>query len=213
MSIHSPTRISSQDIEDILPLTPMQESMLYQYLKEPHSKLYFEQTCYEVTGNGYLDAEKLKEAWNVVTCDNEMLRTIFRWQGLKKPVQVILKNRAVPIKEIDLSTLSAGDRQHRLTKIKTEDRQDRLNLSSEPFRVILCKMTGNRYEMIVSNHHIIYDGWSNVIILKELAEAYNQIYLGKKWSGPGKSEYKEYIKWQQHQDKNQQTHFWKTFLN
>jgi hypothetical protein len=66
--------------------------------------------------------------------------------------------------------------------------------------------------MIVSNHHIIYDGWSNVIILKELAEAYNRIYLGKKCIKPAKNSYKEYIKLQQHQDKIKQTRYWKSFL-
>jgi hypothetical protein len=203
-------KINSRDVEDILPLTPMQESMLYQYLRAPKSRLYFEQTCYELTGN--LETAKIKRAWNVVAAANEMLRTLFRWQELKKPVQVILKNHAVPIKELDLSSLSTEALQRQLARIKEKDRQNPLDLCSQPFRVILCKITENKSEMIVSNHHIIYDGWSNVIVLKELAEAYNRFYLGKKWIKPAKNSYKEYIKWQQHQDKLKQTLYWRTFL-
>lgn len=203
-------KFNRKNIEDILPLTPMQESMLYQYLRAPKSRLYFEQTCYELTGN--LDTSKVKRAWHVVVAANEMLRTLFRWQELKKPVQVILKNHTVPIKEMDLSSLTAEARLQQLARVKEQDRQNPLDLNRQPFRVILCKITKNKYEMIVSNHHIIYDGWSNVIILKELAEAYNHIYLGKKCIKPAKNCYKEYIKWQQQQDKNKQNLYWRTFL-
>jgi len=210
MRIGSQEKINSQDVDDILPLTPMQESMLFQHLKEPHSQLYSQQTCYQLTGD--VKVTQLRDAWNVVAAANEMLRTVFRWQGLKKPVQVILKNPALAIKEIDLSQLSREARRHQLGKIKKQDRQKRLDLSSQLFRVILCKMAENKYEMIVSNHHIIYDGWSNIIILQELAEAYNRFYLGKKWIKPVKNSYKEYIKWQQHQDKTKQTLYWRTFL-
>jgi NRPS condensation-like uncharacterized protein len=203
-------KFNSKNVEDILPLTPMQENMLYQYLRAPKSRLYFEQTCYELTGN--LETAKVKRAWNVVAAANEMLRTLFRWQELKKPVQVILKNHMVPIKEMDLSSLTTGAMQRQLDRVKEQDRQNPLDLNRQPFRVILCKTTKNKYEMIVSNHHIIYDGWSNVIILKELAEAYNRIYLGKKCIKPAKNSYKEYIKLQQHQDKIKQTRYWKSFL-
>jgi len=188
----------------------MQESMLFQHLKEPHSRLYFEQTCYRLTGA--VEVGKLIDAWNAVAEANEMLRTVFRWQGLKKPVQVILKNPALTFKEIDLSQLSPGAGQQQLDKIKQEDRQNRLDLCSRPFRVIFCKMAENRYEMIVSNHHIIYDGWSNAIILRELAEAYHRLYLGKEWLKPVKTRYKEYLKWQQQQDKIKQTLYWKNFF-
>ena len=102
-------KIKGHIVEDILPLTPMQESMLYQYLREPESRLYFEQTCYQLTGNVRLN--KIKEAWNVVAAANEMLRAVFRWQGIKRPVQIILKYRPLSIKEFDLSSLS-GEAQH-----------------------------------------------------------------------------------------------------
>lgn len=203
--------MNRQDIEDILPLTPMQESMLFQHLKEPDSQLHFEQTCYRLTGE--VEVDKVREAWNAAAAANEMLRTVFRWQGLKTPVQVIFKNRPVPITEIDLSQLSHETRQYQLNQIKKHDRQKKLDLAGQPLRVILCKLAENNYEMIVSNHHIIYDGWSNVIILKELSEAYQQIHMGKKWFKPAKNRYKEYIKWQQHQDKPGQTRYWKRYLN
>ncbi|MCU0285339.1 MAG: condensation domain-containing protein, partial [Acidobacteria bacterium] len=205
-------KINPRNVEEILPLSPMQESMLYSYLKDPGSQMYFEQTSYEITGDGGVDAGKLKEAWNITAANNEMLRTVFRWRGLKKPVQVILKKHTIPIKEIDLFLLSNEDRQDQLDLVKKNDRQNKVNLNNGPLRVILCKMSENRYEMIVSNHHIIYDGWSNIILLKELAEAYNNIYSGILPGKLNKIKYKDYIKWQQRQGKNQQAQYWRTFL-
>ena len=212
MTTRPPGKINSRNVEDILPLTPMQENMLFQYLKNPGSRLYMEQTCYRLTGDIPMDGEKVKRAWNFVASANEMLRTLFRWQGLKKPLQVILKYHPVPLKEIDLSGLTLERKEEQLSQVKENDRQNPIDLSCRPFRVILCRLTENRYEMIVSNHHIISDGWSNVVILKELAEAYNCIYLGKKWIKPVKNRYKEYIKMQRQQDKSYQTLYWRTFL-
>lgn len=203
-------KINSQLVEDILPLTPMQESMLYQYLKEPESRLYFEQTCYELTGNVRLD--KIKEAWGVVAAANEMLRTVFRWQETKRPVQIILKNRPLSIMEFDLSSLTGEDKQRQLLWVKARDKRKKIDLSSEPLRVILCKLEDHRYEMIVSNHHIISDGWSNVIMLKELVQAYDCIYPGKPLLKSVKSNYKEYIRWLRQQDDNTQRNYWRNFL-
>lgn len=202
-------KINKQEVEDILPLTPMQESMLFQYLKKPGSQLYFEQICYGLTGD--VRVETVKEAWNFVAEANEMLRTVFRWQGLKKPLQIILKNRPVSFKGMDLSQLN-DEAQQQLIRIKDQDRQKGTDLSVEPFRVTLCKMAEKRYEMIVSNHHIIYDGWSNVILLKEFLEVYHDIYYGTQPILPVKNRYKEYIKWQQQQDKIKQKNYWKKSL-
>lgn len=203
-------KINRQMVEDILPLTPMQESMLYQYLKEPGSRLYFEQTCYELTGNVRLD--KIKEAWGVVAAANEMLRAVFRWQGTKRPVQIILKRPGLPLKELDLSGLTGEAQQQRLHQEKARDKQRGIDLSAEPLRVLLCKLGGNRCEMIVSNHHIISDGWSNVIMLKELVQAYDCIYTGKPLPKAVKGNYKEYIKWLKQHGANAQRNYWINFL-
>ncbi|MED2454042.1 condensation domain-containing protein, partial [Bacillus thuringiensis] len=82
-------KIHKEDIEDVIALTPVQEGILYHYLKEPKGKLYHEELRLCLTGK--INIPKFEEAWNYVTRENEMLRTIFRWEKVKQPVQLILK--------------------------------------------------------------------------------------------------------------------------
>ena len=56
--------------------------------------------------------------------------------------------------------------------------------------------------MIISNHHILYDGWSNGIILKEFFNVYNDLAHKRTPPKPVKKGFKEYIKWIKSQDKN-----------
>ncbi|UCH95866.1 MAG: hypothetical protein JSV88_03210 [Candidatus Aminicenantes bacterium] len=202
--------MNRRHIEDILPLTPMQESMLYQYLRKPEGKLYFEQNCYQLTGD--VEVSRIKGAWNRVAAANEMLRIVFRWQRLKRPVQIVLKNLSIPVKEVNLSQLNDETQQQELFRIKEEDRQKIIDLTVQPFRVILCKLEKNKSEMIVTNHHILFDGWSNVILLKEFFEAYHMLSRRTPAVMPVKNRFKEYIKWQQNQDKIKQKNYWKKLL-
>ena len=67
--------------------------------------------------------------------------------------------------------------------------------------------------MIISNHHILYDGWSNGIILKEFFKAYHELCQGgQSLKLPVKPPFKEFIKWIQSQDRNKQEQFWREYL-
>ena len=89
-------KVDKRNIEDIIALTPTQEGMLFHYLKEPESKAYHEQLSLELVGN--IDINCFEAAWNYVIETNEMLRTVFRWENMRNPVQVILKNHKLLLK-------------------------------------------------------------------------------------------------------------------
>ena len=72
-------KLARKDIEDIFALTAMQEGMLFHYLKEPESDVYFEQLSLSLVGD--INTEIFEQAWNFVVQTNEMLRTMFRWTG------------------------------------------------------------------------------------------------------------------------------------
>ena len=69
-----------QNIQDILALTPMQEGMLFHYLKDPQSQYYFVQLNLGIKGE--IDIQVFKEAWNLVIKTNDMLRTVLRWEKM-----------------------------------------------------------------------------------------------------------------------------------
>ena len=66
----------SNKIEDILALTPMQEGLLFHFLKNPDGQQYCEQLSLEISGR--INREFFEKDWNFVVESNESLRTVFR---------------------------------------------------------------------------------------------------------------------------------------
>ncbi|AKF95949.1 hybrid non-ribosomal peptide synthetase/type I polyketide synthase [Brevibacillus laterosporus] len=203
--------IDRKNLEDILSLTPTQEGMLFHYLEAPSSEDYFEQLSLRLMGNIQID--HFESAWQYVVENNEMLRTVFRWQNVSQPIQIVLKQYKPEIKFVDLSDLSDESQQEALETVKSKNKADKFDLHRVPFRIILCKLGEEIHEMIITNHHIIYDGWSNGILLKEFLIAYNELYNDGYLSKVSKVKFKEYVKKLQLADKSKQETFWKSYLS
>jgi len=202
--------LDKKNIEDIFALTPMQEGMLFYYLKYPGSDEYFEQLSLGISGK--IDREIFEKAWNFVIGTNEMLRAVFRWEKVEKPIQLILKEHQLQPNYYDFSRTAPKEVKIRLEGIKANDKKKGFDLRNVPFRVILCKLEEDEYEMIISNHHILYDGWSTGIILMEFLRYYNDPGQGKNLKMPVKTKFKEFVKWYHQRDKDKEKKFWKNYL-
>ncbi|MCK4259562.1 MAG: non-ribosomal peptide synthase/polyketide synthase, partial [Halanaerobiales bacterium] len=201
-------KINNQNVQDILSLTPMQEGMLFHYLKNSEEKFYLEQLSLSISGK--IDLELIEKAWNYVIEANEMLRTVFRWEKLEKPIQITLKNYKVPIRIKKLSNLDNTEK--KISEIKESDKSEKIDISTEPFKVTLIKFSDNECMMIITYHHILYDGWSNGIILKEFIQTYNALFENIVLVKPQKNKFKEFVKWLQDQDKDEQENYWIQYL-
>ncbi|MGM7721814.1 amino acid adenylation domain-containing protein [Metabacillus sp. Hm71] len=204
-------KLDKQHVEDILSLTPIQEGILFHYLKDTNSEEYFEQLSLEISGA--INMSCFTDAWESVIQTNESLRTLFRWEKLKAPVQIVLKQQNLKMEFIDLVQKQETEKQVLLEEIRRKDRETGFDLREVPFRITLCKFAEDRYEMIISHHHILYDGWSNGIMLKEFLEAYQCRSRSEMYKLPVKRKYKDFIKYIQSQDKEKQKRFWQEYLN
>ena len=111
--------MKKDNLEAIYPLSPMQEGMLFHSLYAPQLEVYFEQFAYTLHGN--LDVPAFKAAWQRVVAQHPVLRTLFMWENLERPLQVVLKQvdlswsehdwRGFPASEHDERVQHAGDRQ------------------------------------------------------------------------------------------------------
>lgn len=200
-----------KEIDDIFALTPMQEAILFRYLKNPESDVYFEQLCLDITG--IIDNKHFEQAWDFVVTVNEMLRVVFHWEKIAVAVQVILKEKRPRITYYDFSKKDENERKRLVEEIKRNDKNKKFDLRQVPFRIILCKVVDKKYLMIISNHHIIYDGWSNGILLKEFLNAYTDLTHGKTPIPPVKYKFKKFVKWGQEQDIKEQEKFWSKYLS
>ena len=200
-------KLDRSNIEDIIPLTAMQEGMLFHSIMEPGSRLYHEQISIDFLGA--MDVDLLQKAWDVVIEKNEILRTVYRWNNIKYPVQVVLKSHPLVMQNYDIS---GEEREKKLKAIKQADFEDRIDIEQETLRVILCKCNENDYIMIISHHHILYDGWSSGIIIKELINAYHALGKGLEPRVAFKSKFSEYVKVIRAQDKGEQKKYWERYL-
>ena len=112
---HSPSLISYfghvRGIEDVYPLTPLQQGILFHALYAPGSGVYVEQlTC---TLRGPLDTAAFAAAWRQVMARHPILRSSFRWEGLDAPVQVVHAKATLPIEEQDWRGVSAEEQARR----------------------------------------------------------------------------------------------------
>ncbi|MBU8567942.1 amino acid adenylation domain-containing protein [Virgibacillus pantothenticus] len=205
---HFENKIDSKNVEDILALTPIQQGILYESLLHEHPSLYLEQLSIYLSG--MINKDSFEKAWKFVADSNELLRTVFIWEGLQKPIQIILKSNEIPIVYHDLS--SYREPKKRLNEIREADKKQWIDLQKAPFRITLCKLSSKSYELIVSNHHILYDGWSTGIILKEFMDAYNKLEKSEKLIKQKKGKYKDYVKYLVKQDTEVHRAYWQEYL-
>ncbi len=205
-------KLDKKNIEDILALTPVQEGMLYHYLKDPDSDDYFEQLSLSISGP--IDIPVFEKTWNSVIEANEMLRVVFRWEKLRNFTQLVLKHHAPTLRYRDKKEEAPDtDDQQWLEGIRASDRLEKFDLTEVPFRVTLCTLDANRHEMIISSHHILYDGWSTGIILKEYMTAYRCFTENRVPPKPVKSRFKDFLSSTGNRDHEVEKHFWSNFLH
>lgn len=208
-----PNGMHQENVEDIIALSPMQTGILFDCIKSlDQQSNYFEQLTLQV--RGVIDYAIFQSAWEYVSDSNEMLRSIVKWVKMKTPVQVILKRRVPNIQFHDISLVAEESaRKEMLEDYKTEDRKRGFDLQQGPlFRVSLCKFEEDQYYIVISYHHIILDGWSTGVILREFTLAYDRLLQGETVERPQKTKFKEYIRWVKEHGGEGAKNYWQSYL-
>lgn len=161
----------NQNIKYIRSLSPLQKGMLFTYLQNPQSSAYFEQLQFKLTGE--FDPDLFQKSFQELIKRHDALRSLFLYEQVKEPRQVVLRNRRAVQNQIDLSQYDPSDQKVRLNDIISADRQNLFNISTDSLiRLIIVRLDENKFHVIISFHHIILDGWSLGIVLSELFELY-----------------------------------------
>ncbi|UCH98409.1 MAG: amino acid adenylation domain-containing protein [Candidatus Aminicenantes bacterium] len=203
--------IAKSDVKDIYFLSPMQEGMLFHYLADRYSEAYFEQMVYWI--HGEFDHRLLEQAFIQIIERYDVLRTVFVYEKLQKPLQVVLKKRKASICYLDISHLNKQESSSFQEDFKRKDRKMGFNLSKDlPLRISIIKTAKDTHLMLFSFHHIILDGWSVRIIYKDLLQIYQSFRKGEPLKLEPVKEYKNYIKWLEKQDKEAGIKYWKSYL-
>ena len=197
-------------IEDILPLSPLQEGLLFHALYDARGPdVYTVQLELEL--EGLLDSAVLEASIQAVIGRHASLRAGFWHEHLNRPVQVVLPRAAVPWRLIDLSECEPAEQELRLATLLADDRLERFDLAAPPLmRFALIKRSADRHRLLISNHHLLMDGWSAPILVRELLEAYAR--GGSTASLPRVTPYREYLSLIARQDRDTALAAWRESL-
>ena len=197
-------------LEEVLPLTPLQEGLLFHALYDTQGlDLYTVQIVLELEGP--LDSEVLRVAAEALLERHANLRASFVHEGLSRPVQVIRAEVALPWSEVDLSGLGAGQCEERLGQLLAQERSVRFELGRGPLvRFSLIRLGANRHRLLLSNHHLLMDGWSLPVLVRELFELYK--HGGRSGALGRVTPYRDYLGWIAGQDRQGARAAWQRAL-
>lgn len=198
-------------VEDIFPLSPMQQGLLFESLATAGSGVYVEQVSCKLTGD--LDWNAFERSWRLLVERHGILRTAFVWEDLEEPVQVVHREVELPLHRLDWSELSTRDQKSRLEAFLREDRQRGFEPTEAPLmRLTLIDLADDTYQFVWSHHHVLMDGWCNALLLKELLASYRAFSSGSDLKLPPAGSYRDYIAWLQEQDDTEVETFWRRKL-
>jgi hypothetical protein len=103
--------MNRKNVEDLYPLTPLQQGMLFHALHSPEADAYAEQVAFTLEGEVRPGA--FAQAWQAVVDRHPALRTGFVWEGVKQPMQVVFREAAVPVRVEEWSDLPPAEREAR----------------------------------------------------------------------------------------------------
>jgi amino acid adenylation domain-containing protein len=195
----SATPRHSSEIEDSYVISPMQHGMLFHNLLHPGTEMYIRQIIYAL--HEELDVPALRQAWQNAVRRHAILRTSLRWEGLDEPVQEVHRHISVPFEESDWRGLSALEHEARLEDFLQAERRRGFDLSEPPLmRLRLFRIANDDYQLVWTFHHILSDGTSDVLLLKEVFSFYEALRTGQAVELKSAPSYRDYTEWLRRQD-------------
>ncbi|NJO94416.1 MAG: non-ribosomal peptide synthetase [Hydrococcus sp. RM1_1_31] len=203
--------MKTENIQDIYQLTPLQKGILFHSLYAPEFGLYIIQIRYSLRGE--LDISAFERAWQQIIERHTVLRTSFYWEDIDNPLQVVYKQVQLPLQQYDWREIEPVEQQRRLKEFILSDRKQGFDLSQECLmHLTLIRLGDDVYEFIWSKHHLIMDGWSVPVVLKEFVQIYEAFAQKQPISLEPSRPFRDYIDWLQQQDIAKTEAFWRQAL-
>ncbi|MCG6137829.1 MAG: amino acid adenylation domain-containing protein [Nostoc sp. LLA-1] len=198
-----------------LPLSFAQRRLWFLNQLEPQSSAYNIPAAIRLTGK--LNIAALEQSINEIVRRHETLRTTFTVVD-GEPVQVISAATKLQLPIIDLQTLPETDRETEALRLATLEAQTPFNLKQDSLlRVSLLRLDEQDHVILFTMHHIVSDGWSTGILIRELTTLYKAYDSSQPYNLPQLPiQYVDFAVWQcqwlQGEVLNNQLNYWKQQL-
>jgi glycopeptidolipid biosynthesis protein len=214
----APARLSQRDIDelqqqhrvaDVLPLTPLQQGLMFHTGTaqggQDFEDLYAVQL--DISVAGAIDPERLREAVQTVIARHPNVVARFS-EDFGEPVQVLSADPELAWQYVELDAGAGLDRQaEQIERLSAGERAAVCDLASKPpFRGALIRTGDNTYRFVLTNHHIVLDGWSKPVLMQEIFASYFGVRL------PAPDRYRSFITWLSEQDRAAAEAAWRDVL-
>lgn len=202
---------AQREIEDVYPLTALQQGLLIHSLHTPDPGLYIEQVSCTVAGE-YQNA-LFQRALQETIDRHQVLRTSFVWEGLREPLQVVHSRVVLEIEQDDWRSLSSEEQEGRLRVFLETNRKRGVDLSKAPLiRLAMICISESAHLLVWCHHHILLDGWCVSLLLKEVFSRYEALRQGEWEPSAASYPYRDHIAWLKRQDLAAAEGYWRASL-
>jgi amino acid adenylation domain-containing protein/non-ribosomal peptide synthase protein (TIGR01720 family) len=198
-------------VEDVYPLTPLQEGMLFHALEGPAGAGAYH------TDNRLslheIDADALARAWGALVERHPVLRTAFVWRGVERPLQVVLRGVEAPVERLDWRGADEVEVEARVAEYVRADRAQGFAPERAPLlRVALARTSDDAWEMLWSFHHLLLDGWSLPRLMEDLAELYRAFTASEAPALAARRPFRDHVALLEAKDRGAAEAFWRREL-
>ncbi|RUL69472.1 non-ribosomal peptide synthetase [Dyella choica] len=197
-------------VAEALPLSPLQKGLLFHALFDTQADDPYLVQMLAGLG-GALDESLLRRCAHTLLERHAALRAGFVYQDVEDPLQVIPRDITLPWRFVDLSDDPETGSEERLEHFLELDRLERFHPAQPPLlRFQLIRLEPARHCLLFTAHHILFDGWSAQILLRELLELYRA--GGAAGALPAAPSYRDYLHFIQHRDLSAARQAWQREL-
>ncbi len=205
-------RLDLSEAEAVCTLTPLQQGMMYHWMSSGReSAAYHILDCVRLPGEWR--PEYLRQAWELTALRHDVLRSRFVCEGLNEAWQIIFRKPEIVVETPEIPWEDAVGR----------ERERRFDLCGEPlFRVLAFPGEEGGTKMLVSQHHLITDGWSFPVILADLSRYFQWLCGGMAFDEARRRmekereqacSFAEYCAWRDRQDMSVAEAYWQDYLD
>ncbi|MFI8424195.1 amino acid adenylation domain-containing protein [Streptomyces sp. NPDC085479] len=190
-------------LADVLPLTPLQEGMLFHAEFGDAPDAYTVQKVFGLAGP--LAADAFRDACQALVRRHTALRAGYTRSATGEALQLVARDAEAPVHEHDLRGLPDADREARLAALLAEEKRARFDMARPPLlRFGLVRLDDERHLLVLTGHHIVFDGWSVPLILRDLLA----LYRGDAAALPAPVPFRAYLAWAAAQDRTAAEEEW-----
>lgn len=200
-----------RNVEDIYPLSPLQEGILFHILLEPGSGAYVVHLKFSIEGN--FNVAAFKRAWQKIIERHPILRSSFVWEKVPKPRQIVRQQVTLAWDERDWREFTEEKQAELLQEYVGQEHQRGFDPMHAPLmRMGLMRLGEDRFQFVWNYSHLLLDGWSANVVLDELSECYRATCDGREAELPVSTPFRNFISWLQQQNRSDAQAFWQRTL-